>query len=159
MQYYYALRSEVSLKVVAYCRDRATYDPSLAAAVSYTVASAADAPTSLTYGPSFFTLASQLSGDVTIGLDRELNNITNTGLAAAKAKSTISNLLAIELGNEPDCETFRFIAVQRLKLTLPFILVYSSSSPIAVANGNSWSQSIDSSSEVSWFSQLSSSVS
>lgn len=91
-------------------RDRATYDPSLANAVSYTVASAADAPTSLTYGPSFFTLASQLSGDVTIGLDRELNNITNTGLAAAKAKSTISNLLAIEVGNEPDCVSFRIIS-------------------------------------------------
>lgn len=84
-------------------RDRATYDASLASPVNYTVASPADAPDSLTYGPSFFTLASQLAGDVTIGLNRELNNITNTGLAAALAKSSVPNLLAFELGNEPEC--------------------------------------------------------
>ena len=85
-------------------RDRATYVASQSDAVDYTVASPNDAPTSLTYGPSFFTLASQLanSPDVTIGLNRQLNNQANSLQAAQKAKSTIKNLYAIEVGNEPD---------------------------------------------------------
>lgn len=87
-------------------RDRATYDPSLSTAVNYSVASPADAPTSLTYGPSFFDLAADLSGDVTIGFNRQLNDISNVGAAAAEAQDTMSNLYAIELGNEPDCERF-----------------------------------------------------
>lgn len=87
-------------------RDRATYDPSLSTAVNYSVASPADAPASLTYGPSFFDLAADLSGDVTIGFNRQLNDISNVGAAAAEAQDTMSNLYAIELGNEPDCERF-----------------------------------------------------
>lgn len=88
--------------ITRFGRDRATYDPSLTSAVNYSVASPIDAPTSLTFGPSFFDLAAQLPGDVTIGLNRELNNISNTQIAAEQAVSTIENLLAIELGNEPD---------------------------------------------------------
>ena len=84
-------------------RDRATYDPKLTAAVNYTVASAADAPASLTYGPSFFTLAAALPGDVTLGLNRRLNNQTNTLAAASTAQGIMRNLYAIELGNEPEC--------------------------------------------------------
>ena len=71
--------------------------------MQYTVATPADAPTSLTYGPSFFTLAGQLKGDVTIGLNRQLNNITNTGAAAVRAVQDVPGLLALELGNEPEC--------------------------------------------------------
>ena len=85
-------------------RDRATYDASLQTAVNYTVASPADAPTSLTYGPSFFTLANALKGDVTVGLNRQLNNQANTLSAGSRAKSSVSKLLALDLGNEPDCE-------------------------------------------------------
>lgn len=84
-------------------QDRATYDASLSAAVNYTVASAGDAPTSLTYGPSFFSLAAAHPNNVTIGLNRQLNNQANSLAAAQKARSTMSNLYAIELGNEPDC--------------------------------------------------------
>ena len=83
-------------------RDRATYNSSLQTAVNYTVASPADAPTSLTYGPSFFSLANGLKGDVTIGLNRQLNNQANSLSAGARAKSSVNRLLALELGNEPD---------------------------------------------------------
>ncbi|EIN07042.1 hypothetical protein PUNSTDRAFT_121271 [Punctularia strigosozonata HHB-11173 SS5] len=83
-------------------QDRATYNPSLSSAVNYTVASSADAPTSLTYGPSFFTLAAGMKGDVTIGLNRQLNNQANSLQAAQQAKSVMGNLYAFELGNEPD---------------------------------------------------------
>jgi hypothetical protein len=58
----------------------------------------------LTYGPDFFTLAAGLTGaDVTIGLNRQLNNQANSLQAAVQAKSAMSNLYAIEIGNEPDC--------------------------------------------------------
>ena len=83
-------------------RDRATYDALLTTAVNYSVSSPLDAPLSLTYGPSFFTLAGVLAGDVTIGLNRELNNIENTRSAAEAAVQRVKGLLAIELGNEPD---------------------------------------------------------
>lgn len=89
-------------------RDRATYDPSLATAVNYTVASSADAPASLTFGPMFFDLASELPGDVTIGLNRQLNNLGNTQAAAERAISVVDGLLALELGNEPDREFSNF---------------------------------------------------
>lgn len=89
---------------ISFDRDRATYDPNLQTAVNYTVASPADAPSSLTYGPSFFTLASQLPNEVTVGLNRRLANQSNTLAAGVKAESTMANLFAIELGNEPECE-------------------------------------------------------
>ena len=84
-------------------RDRASYDASSSSAVTYTVDSPIDAPASLTYGPSFFTLAAALPGQVTVGLNRQLNNESNTMAAAVQAKSVMSNLLAFELGNEPEC--------------------------------------------------------
>lgn len=84
-------------------RDRATYDPTSSSAVNYYVADPADAPANLTYGPSFFDLASKLNGPTTIGLNRRLNNINNTIAAAEQAVKTMDNLYAIELGNEPDC--------------------------------------------------------
>ena len=86
-------------------RDRAAYDPNLQIPVNYTVASPADAPTALTYGPSFFTLASQLKGEVTVGLNRQLNNQANSLAAGSRAKQSMGNLFAIELGNEPDRES------------------------------------------------------
>ncbi|EJD06326.1 uncharacterized protein FOMMEDRAFT_25640 [Fomitiporia mediterranea MF3/22] len=117
-------------------QDRATYDASLTEAVNYTVASPADAPLSLTFGSSFFTLANELPGDVTIGLNRQLNNIVNTRTAAEEAIRRVEGLLAVELGNEPD--------------------LYSSSSPIA--NGASWSPTTDGASQKTWFTSLSLSV-
>lgn len=90
---------------IVHHRDRATYDPKLTTAVNYTVADPSDAPNSLAYGPSFFALAERLKGDVTVGLNRQLNNITITRLAAVQGQKTINpaHLLAFELGNEPDC--------------------------------------------------------
>lgn len=48
-------------------RDRAVYDPSLSAYVSYSVAASTDAPSILTFGPSFMTLAGQYAGRVVLG--------------------------------------------------------------------------------------------
>jgi hypothetical protein len=47
-----------------------------------------------------------MAGDVSVGLNRQLNNENNTLAAATRAKSTMKNLFSIELGNEPECETF-----------------------------------------------------
>jgi len=90
--------------LISCLRDRAIYDPNLSTAVEYTVADPADAPLSLTFGPSFFSLAADMPGDVIIGLNRELNDQENTRAAAVQAKNNMPNLFAIELGNEPDCE-------------------------------------------------------
>lgn len=89
-------------------RDRATYDASSSQQVTYTVANAGDAPSTLTFGPSFMSLAGTYDGKVTIGFNRRLNNLANTVAAAAKAVDQIGSLHAIELGNEPNC-TFRFL--------------------------------------------------
>ena len=50
-------------------RDRATYNASLTSAVSYTVASPSDAPTSLIFGPKFMTLAGAYTGNITIAMN------------------------------------------------------------------------------------------
>ncbi|KAI1171922.1 glycoside hydrolase family 79 protein [Nemania sp. FL0916] len=83
-------------------QDRAQYDAQTSAYVVYTVASPADAPASLTFGSSFMTLAAKYAGSVVVGLNRGKNNIQNTIDAAKVAVSQMSNLLAIELGNEPE---------------------------------------------------------
>ncbi|KAI0356333.1 hypothetical protein OH77DRAFT_1423976 [Trametes cingulata] len=124
--------AQPAIRIGGTTQDRATFDPNLQSPVNYTVASPADAPASLTYGPSFFTLASQLKGDVTVGLNRQLNNQANSLSAGTRAKQSMGNLFAIELGNEPD--------------------LYSSSSPIAAGKG--WSESIDIASEAKWFTAM-----
>lgn len=86
-------------------QDRARYDPSTSAYVVYHVASAGDAPQTLTFGPKFMTLASTYGGSVVLGLNRGKNDIANTIDAAKVAVSEMSNLLAIELGNEPECRS------------------------------------------------------
>jgi hypothetical protein len=48
-------------------RDRATYDASSSAYVTYSVASPLDAPASLTFGPKFMELASTYPGTVVMG--------------------------------------------------------------------------------------------
>ncbi|KAK5627518.1 hypothetical protein RRF57_003233 [Xylaria bambusicola] len=83
-------------------QDRAQYDARTSAYVVYTVANAADAPSSLTFGSSFMTLASRYGGSVVVGLNRGKNNLQNTIDAAKAAVNEMSNLLAIELGNEPE---------------------------------------------------------
>jgi hypothetical protein len=85
-------------------QDRASYDSSTSAYVVYSVASPADAPSTLTFGPKFMTLAGTYGGSVVVGLNRGKNNIANTIAAAKVAVSEVNNLLAIELGNEPECE-------------------------------------------------------
>ncbi len=84
-------------------RDRASYDPSLTDPVKYTVPSAGAAPSTLTYGPSFFDLAGQLKGPTTVGLNRQKANLTNVIAAAQQASNRMPNLYGIELGNEPEC--------------------------------------------------------
>ena len=88
-------------------RDRATFDPTLPVAVNYSVATPADAPASLTFGPQFITLASRLKSSVTLGLNRQLNNKSATLAAAVLATKQMPNLFAIELGNEPECASPR----------------------------------------------------
>ncbi len=86
-------------------QDRASYDVSTSAYVVYSVASAADAPKTLTFGSQFMTLAATYGGTVVLGLNRGKNNLANTIAAAKVAVSEMKNLLAIELGNEPECES------------------------------------------------------
>ncbi|TDL19243.1 glycoside hydrolase family 79 protein [Rickenella mellea] len=114
-------------------QDRATYDPNLTSAVQYTVPDPTVAPSSLTYGPTYFTLAAGMKGDVTIGFNRQLNNLSNVRAAAIQAKSVMKNLLSVELGNEPD--------------------LYSGSSPIVPA-GQPWNPTTDGSVEKQWFTDL-----
>ncbi|KAL1870541.1 hypothetical protein VTK73DRAFT_2580 [Phialemonium thermophilum] len=83
-------------------QDRASYDASTSAYVVYNVANAADAPSTLTFGSKFMTLAGSYGGSVVLGLNRGKNNIANTISAATTAVSEMKNLLAIELGNEPE---------------------------------------------------------
>lgn len=71
--------------------------------MTYSVSDPGDAPESLTFGPSFISLAASYGGDVILGLNRRLNNVSNTLAAATLAKDNIQNLYAIELGNEPNC--------------------------------------------------------
>lgn len=86
-------------------QDRATFDASTSAYVVYSVSSPADAPSSLTFGSKFMMLANEYGGSVILGLNRGKNRLSNTIDAAKVAVSEMSNLLAIELGNEPECET------------------------------------------------------
>ncbi|KAF7624863.1 hypothetical protein F9C07_2154790 [Aspergillus flavus] len=109
-------------------QDRATYDASSSSAVTYTVSDPADAPSSLTFGPPFISLAADYDGQVIIGLNRRLNNQSNTIAAATLAKDTIKNLYAIELGNEPN--------------------FFTDSDPIA--DGGSWDAAADYKSQVAW---------
>ncbi|KAF7523279.1 hypothetical protein PCG10_006683 [Penicillium crustosum] len=109
-------------------QDRATYDSSSTEAVTYTVASAGAAPETLTYGPSFISLAAEYAGEVIIGLNRRLDDISNTISAALLAQSKMENLYSIELGNEPN--------------------FFVDSDPIA--NGASWTAAADEASQVSW---------
>jgi hypothetical protein len=69
------------------------------------VASTKDAPETLTYGPSFVSLAATYAGKVIIGLNRRLDDISNTIAAARLVKATMQNLYSIELGNEPNCQS------------------------------------------------------
>ncbi|KII96009.1 glycoside hydrolase family 79 protein [Plicaturopsis crispa FD-325 SS-3] len=128
--------AQPAVRIGGTTQDRATYDPALSTAVNYTVAAPGDAPASLTYGPSFFTLAGALRGDVTVGLNRQLDNQANTLAAGVQAKNTMSNLLAIELGNEPE--------------------YYAAGSPIA--QGAAWNAAADGASQKSWFTNLASSL-
>ncbi|KAJ5923149.1 hypothetical protein N7454_008394 [Penicillium verhagenii] len=119
---------DIPIRIGGTTQDRATYNASLAAAVSYTVTASTAAPTALTYGPAFIELAGTLSGDVTFGLNRRLDNISNSIAAAEEAVAKMSNLYAFELGNEPQ--------------------YYSSSDPIA--DGSTWTAALDATSQNSW---------
>ncbi|KAI9324775.1 hypothetical protein DFJ73DRAFT_768003, partial [Zopfochytrium polystomum] len=109
--------------------DRATYSATQTSAVSYTVSSPTDAPASLTYGKPFIDIAAQYQGAyVTLGLNRRLNQLSNTVDASKYAASRMTNLYAFELGNEPE--------------------FYGTSSPIA--GGGAWNPTVDANSQVAW---------
>jgi len=112
-------------------RDRATYDAASSAYVTYSVANPVDAPASLTFGPSYMTLANTYPGTVVVGLNRGKDNIENTIAAARVANSRMSNLLAIELGNEPEYWA-------------------GAKQPIVVNNGGSWTPAEDAESQNDW---------
>ena len=147
-------------------RDRATYDPSLTTPVSYTVAAAGDAPSTLTYGPSYMDVAGTLGGPVTFGVNRRLNNQANSIAAAKQAVAKIGTLEAFELGNEPDreycCRRDSIAVVMLLSCAEVFLntcfyaAVYSSSDPIA--NGASWTPAADVASQISWQNAVSSAL-
>ncbi|KAI0456696.1 hypothetical protein F5B21DRAFT_122430 [Xylaria acuta] len=109
-------------------QDRAQYDAKTSAYVVYSVSNPADAPASLTFGSSFMTLAGKYGGSVVVGLNRGKNNIQNTIDAAKATVSGMSNLLAIELGNEPEYYP-------------------SNGQPIA---GGSWTPATDAASQNNW---------
>ncbi|RDW69914.1 glycoside hydrolase family 79 protein [Coleophoma crateriformis] len=111
-------------------QDRADYDPSTSAYVVYSVASAVDAPAYLTFGPSFMSLAAKYPGTVVVGLNRGHDNVSNTIAAAKVARSQMQNLLAIELGNEPE-------------------YYLGASQPVAV-NAGSWTPAVDAASQNNW---------
>ncbi|KAI5865244.1 glycoside hydrolase family 79 protein [Durotheca rogersii] len=109
-------------------QDRAQYDAGTSAYVVYSVSNPADAPSSLTFGSSFLTLAGGYGGSVVVGLNRGKNQIQNTIDAARIAASEVKNLLAIELGNEPE---------------------YYSRNGQPIASGG-WSPAIDAASQNNW---------
>ncbi|KAJ4424403.1 hypothetical protein N0V82_000924 [Gnomoniopsis sp. IMI 355080] len=118
-------------------QDRAQYDPTTPDYVVYTVASAADAPDSLTFGSSFMTLAGEYDGSVVLGLNRGKNNISNTIAAAKVGVSEMSNLLAIELGNEPE---------------------YWASAGQPITSGITWNPAADAASQNNWDIQVGSAL-
>ncbi|KAH7916149.1 glycoside hydrolase family 79 protein [Hygrophoropsis aurantiaca] len=133
-----ALRgTQPAIRIGGTTQDRATFDPTLAAPVNYSVASPVDAPLNLTYGASFFSLAAQMRGEVTVGLNRQLDNQTNTLEAAMLALQTMPNLLAMELGNEPE--------------------FWAESSPI-VPPGDTWTPALDGASQKLWFTDFAPSI-
>ncbi|KAI1774478.1 glycoside hydrolase family 79 protein [Hypoxylon cercidicola] len=109
-------------------QDRAQYDSATSAYVVYSVSNPADAPASLSFGSQFLTLAGSYAGSVVVGLNRGKNNIQNTIAAAKIAVSEVKNLLAIELGNEPE---------------------YYSRNGQPIASGG-WSPAIDAASQNNW---------
>ncbi|KAH6623425.1 glycoside hydrolase family 79 protein [Chaetomium tenue] len=109
-------------------QDRASFDASTSAYVVYSVANPADAPMTLTFGPKFMSLAGTYPGSVVVGLNRGKNNIDNTIAAAKVAVAEVKNLLAIELGNEPE---------------------YYPKDGQPIASGT-WNPSVDASSQVDW---------
>ncbi|PYH92000.1 hypothetical protein BO71DRAFT_400924 [Aspergillus ellipticus CBS 707.79] len=129
-----AMGTNPPIRIGGTTQDRATYNASLASAVSYSVDSPDDAPETLTFGDPYMELAASYEGTVTLGLNRRLDNISNTIAAAKVAKSKIANLYAIELGNEPN--------------------FFTSSDPIA--EGQTWTATLDAESQVSWQASVSS---
>jgi hypothetical protein len=98
-------------------QDRALYDASTSAYVVYSVASPADAPSTLTFGSKFMTLANTYAGSVVMGLNRGKNQLANTIAAAKVAVAEMRNLLAVELGNEPECKPVSLLLPARYGLT------------------------------------------
>lgn len=151
-------------------QDRASYDASTDAYVVYWVANPADAPMTLTFGPRFMTLAGTYPGSVVVGLNRGKNNIDNTIAAAKVAVSEVTNLLAIELGNEPECKRHtplplflfplhvssrRVMTRSLISLTWTCTDYPKDGQPIA---GGGWNPSIDAASQVEWITRVGNAV-
>ena len=135
-------------------QDRASYDASTSAYVVYSVANAADAPMTLTFGPKFMTLAGTYPGRVVVGFNRGKNNIANTIAAAKMAVAEVKNLLAIELGNEPECKLHPVCQTNHHE-TYPWADYTKDGQPIA---SGTWNPSVDATSQVNWNIQVGSAV-
>ncbi|KAL2260516.1 hypothetical protein VTK26DRAFT_5443 [Humicola hyalothermophila] len=126
-------------------QDRASFDASTSAYVVYSVANPADAPMTLTFGPRFMSLAGTYPGSVVVGLNRGKNNIDNTIAAARAAVAEIPTLLAIELGNEPECKcpTLSFeLLIPTRKKDYP-----RADQPIS---RGTWNPAVDAASQIEW---------
>ncbi|KAL1887219.1 hypothetical protein Sste5346_010356 [Sporothrix stenoceras] len=75
------------------------------------------------------SLAGDYGGSVVLGLNRGHNNLTNTIAAAQTAVDKMGNLLAIELGNEPE---------------------YFANADQAITDGISWTPAADAASQDNW---------
>lgn len=78
-----------------------------------------------------------------MGLNRRLDNLSNTLAAATLAQEKMKNIYSLELGNEPTCA----LAFKPIRANLTNA-VYTDSDPIA--RGKSWTASADYASQIYW---------
>lgn len=88
-----------------YYRDSAVYNSSLSSPISYRWPDSTHkgVPLDLQFGKQYISLASQYDGPVVFGLNRRMDNLSNTIEAAKIAREGMPNFRAFEIGNEPNC--------------------------------------------------------
>lgn len=79
------------------------------------------------------------------GLNRGKDDISNTIAAAKVARDRVTNLLAIELGNEPECKCLIICARQNLTST-----DYTSDGQPIATKSSSWTPATDAASQNNW---------
>ncbi|KAI5307316.1 hypothetical protein KEM56_000023 [Ascosphaera pollenicola] len=130
-----AMNARPPMRIGGTSQDSAVYNASLPSAISYRWPDSTHkgVPLDLQFGKEYIALASKYDGPVTFGLNRRMNNLSNTIEAARLARSGLStNFHAFENGNEPN--------------------FYKDSDPIA--EGQLWTASADFSSKTHWQSAI-----